>query len=65
MYSGGDLANDGHQLAVPNTGAMVAWGSNICGQLGAGHPGTESAPISVQVLKGMSVAMVVARGSTT
>lgn len=65
MYSGGDLANDGHQLAVLNTGAVVAWGSNICGQLGAGHPGTQSAPVPVQVLQGMSVAMVAAGGSTS
>ena len=65
VYSGGDLANDGHQLAVLNTGAVVAWGSNICGQLGAGHPGTQSAPVTVQVLQGMSVAMVAAGGSTS
>jgi len=65
VYSGGDLANDGHQLAVLNTGAVVAWGSNICGQLGAGHPGTQSAPVTVHVLQGMSVAMVASGGSTS
>ncbi len=65
VYSGGDLGNDGHQLALLNTGAVVSWGSNVCGQLGAGHPGAESVPVVVQVLHGMSVASVAAGGSTS
>jgi len=65
VYSGGDLGEDGHQLAVLNTGAVVSWGSNICAQLGAGHTGHESVPVVVQVLHGMSVSSVVSGGSTS
>jgi alpha-tubulin suppressor-like RCC1 family protein len=65
VYSGGDLGNDGHQLALLNTGAVVSWGSNVCGQLGAGRAGSETVPVVVQVLHGMSVSSVAAGGSTS
>lgn len=65
VYSGGDLGNDGHQLAVLNTGAVVSWGSNVCGQLGEGHSGQESVPVVVQALHGMSVSSVASGGSTS
>jgi alpha-tubulin suppressor-like RCC1 family protein len=65
VYAGGDLGNDGHQLALLNTGAVVAWGSNLCGQLGAGRPKKETIPVSVQVLHGLAITDVVAGGSTS
>jgi alpha-tubulin suppressor-like RCC1 family protein len=65
VYAGGDLGNDGHQLALLNTGAVVAWGSNLCGQLGAGRPQKESVPIVVKVLNGQTISHVVAGGSTS
>jgi len=65
VYSGGDLGNDGHQLAVLNTGAVVSWGSNLCGQLGAGRSAHSSVPVPVTVLHGMPVVFVAAGGSTS
>lgn len=63
VYSGGDLGNDGHQLAILNTGAVVSWGSNLCGQLGAGHAGHSAVPVPVTALHGMAVRSVAAGGS--
>jgi alpha-tubulin suppressor-like RCC1 family protein len=65
VYSGGDLGNDGHQLAVLNTGTVVSWGSNVCGQLGSGSAHRASTPVTVSVLHGMSVQSVAAGGSTS
>ena len=65
VYSGGDLGDDGHQLAVLNTGAVVSWGSNVCGQLGAGRSGHEAVPVVVQVLHGITVSSVASGGSTS
>ncbi len=65
VYAGGDLGNDGHQMAILNTGAVVSWGSNLCDQLGAGRPKQESVPVPVKVLSGLTVSDVVAGGSTS
>jgi len=65
VYSGGDLGNDGHQLAILNTGQVVAWGSDDCGQLGVGRPSSESVPMDVVNLKGITAAYVAAGGSTS
>jgi alpha-tubulin suppressor-like RCC1 family protein len=63
VYSGGDLGNDGHQLALLDNGEVVAWGSNRCGQLGAGMGSRQSVPVKVTVLK--TPAAYVAAGGTT
>jgi alpha-tubulin suppressor-like RCC1 family protein len=65
VYSGGDLDNDGHQLALLNTGAVVSWGSNVCRQLGTGQAPPVSAPVPVLVLSGITVKSVAAGGSTS
>ena len=44
VYAGGDFGNNGHQLALLNTGAVVAWGNNLCSQLGTGHLKQVSVP---------------------
>ena len=62
VYSGGDLGNDGHQLAVLNTGAVVSWGSNLCGQLGSRQP-SRSAPSPVTIIGNMTVSRVAAGGA--
>jgi alpha-tubulin suppressor-like RCC1 family protein len=65
VYSGGDLDNDGHQLALLNTGAVVSWGSNVCRQLGTDEAPPVAVPVPVQVLSGITVKSVAAGGSTS
>jgi alpha-tubulin suppressor-like RCC1 family protein len=64
VYSGGDLGNDGHQLAMLDNGEVVSWGSNRCGQLGAGRASKQSVPAKVTVLNA-TAAFVAAGGSTS
>jgi len=65
VYSGGDLGNDGHQMAILNTGQVVAWGSDDCGQLGVGKPSSENVPLPVVNLKGITATYVASGGSTS
>jgi alpha-tubulin suppressor-like RCC1 family protein len=65
VYSGGDLGNDGHQLAILNTGQVVAWGNDACGQLGVGKPAREPTPLPVVILGGITASYVAAGGTTS
>ncbi len=65
IYAGGDDAVDGHQVAVLNTGVLVAWGAGKAGQLGNGHRVNEPVPVTVALPAGVVVKEAVAGGSTS
>ncbi len=44
---GGNLTNDGHELALDGTGAVWAWGDNAGGQLGIGSRTNSNVPVAV------------------
>lgn len=47
---GGNLTNDGHELAIDSTGAVWAWGDNASGQLGIGTNVNSNIPVAVSGL---------------
>lgn len=55
---GGNLTNDGHELALDATGAVWAWGDNARGQWGIGTQVNSNIPV---VVTGLPTGMVDAR----
>jgi alpha-tubulin suppressor-like RCC1 family protein len=59
-------AGSDYSLAVTTTGHLLAWGSNVMGQLGTGAPsGPVAAPVPVTVLPPGTAVTAVAAGWTT
>lgn len=65
IYAGGDDAANAHEVALLNTGAVVAWGENGSMQLGNGSHVNSDVPVYVNVPAGVSVTYVAAGGSTS
>jgi alpha-tubulin suppressor-like RCC1 family protein len=63
VYAGGDLGNDGHQMALLDNGEVVSWGANLCGQLGSGRSKRTAVPVAVTILGSMTVSKVAAGGT--
>ncbi len=55
--SGGDLASDGHNLALDASGNAYCWGDNQQGQCGTGSTGIVTSPVEVPGLPSLQKAL--------
>ncbi|HXW35236.1 MAG TPA: hypothetical protein VEJ87_11715 [Acidimicrobiales bacterium] len=65
VYLGGDVAIDGHVLAITTSGVVESWGCDSAGQLGDGGLTNESSPVTVNVPAGVTFAFVAAGGEAS
>jgi alpha-tubulin suppressor-like RCC1 family protein len=65
IYLGGDVAKDGHVLAITRSGVVEAWGCDSSGQLGNDELTNESRPVDVDVPNGVTFSFVAAGGEAS
>lgn len=65
IYAGGSSTTDGQEVALLDTGAVVAWGANANEQLGNGSTSATDTPTYVKVPAGVTFIYVATGGATS